>query len=320
MQGIQKILVGVDVRNLLQRENQDLNPANEAAVNRALWVAQQTRAELTLFAALRIELPRSEDVLEETAEVLVMERARSALETLRKRAEERGVTAHVKLVSGRGWLEIIREVIRSGQQLVIVGTRDAGAAERLLFGSTAMRLLRKCPCPVWVTRPTKAADPEQATIMVADELSEIGMRALHLAVTIAQATGSRLLVLHAVEFPLAAGLHRSGMPEEEVEAYREKCRSEAENELQERLATTDYRTVPGGTQVKIVAGQADGVIVDAIEEHDVDLLVMGTIARGGIPGFLLGNTAERLFSQITCSVLAIKPDDFVSPVTLEPES
>lgn len=320
MRGIQRILVGVDIRNLLQREDLDLNPANEEAVNRALWVAQQSRAELTLFAALRVDLPDSAAVLEETAEATVRDRARSALEALQKRAADRGVTAHIKLVSGRGWMEIIREVMRSGQQLVIVGTRDAGAAERLLFGSTAMRLLRKCPCPVWVTRPPKEPDPEHTTIMVADDFSEVGLQALHIAVKVAQSTGARLLVLHAVEYPLAAGLNRSGMAEEDVEAYREKCRTEAEEEMQERLATTDYRTVQGGTQVTIVAGQADGVIADAIEENDVDLLVMGTIARGGIPGFLLGNTAERLFSQINCSVLAIKPDDFVSPVTLESES
>ena len=110
------------------------------------------------------------------------------------------------------------------------------------------------------------------------------------------------------------------MYEDACRAYREKCHSEAEEELQARLATTDYRTVQAGIQVKIVAGQSDGIIVDAIEEHDVDLFVMGTISRGGIPGFLIGNSAERLFPQITCSVLAIKPDDFVSPVTLESES
>ena len=86
------------------------------------------------------------------------------------------------------------------------------------------------------------------------------------------------------------------------------------------LARTEAGTGPHLIYVPEATFDLDGVIADAIEEHDVDLLVMGTIARGGIPGFLLGNTAERLFSQINCSVLAIKPDDFVSPVTLESES
>ena len=35
----------------------------------------------------------------------------------------------------------------------------------------------------------------------------------------------------------------------------------------------------------------------------------------GIPGFIMGNTAEMILNQIDCSVLAIKPPDFVTPIT-----
>lgn len=41
------------------------------------------------------------------------------------------------------------------------------------------------------------------------------------------------------------------------------------------------------------------------------------VARTGIPGFTVGNTAEMILSQIDCSVLAIKPTGFVTPVTME---
>jgi universal stress protein E len=42
--------------------------------------------------------------------------------------------------------------------------------------------------------------------------------------------------------------------------------------------------------------------------------VMGTISRGGIPGVLVGNTAERLLPRLDCSLLTVKPEDFVCPV------
>ena len=58
-------------------------------------------------------------------------------------------------------------------------------------------------------------------------------------------------------------------------------------------------------------------IQDAIEESSADLLVMGTIARSGIPGLLVGNTAERLMPSVTCSVIAVKPEGFVCPVQLD---
>ena len=46
---------------------------------------------------------------------------------------------------------------------------------------------------------------------------------------------------------------------------------------------------------------------------------MGTMARSGIAGLLIGNTAERVLRKLPCSVLAVKPDGFVSPERLESE-
>lgn len=42
---------------------------------------------------------------------------------------------------------------------------------------------------------------------------------------------------------------------------------------------------------------------------------MGTVARSGLAGFVMGNTAERVLQRLRGSVLAIKPPGFVSPVS-----
>jgi len=41
---------------------------------------------------------------------------------------------------------------------------------------------------------------------------------------------------------------------------------------------------------------------------------MGTVARTGISGFIIGNTAENILEEISCSLIALKPEGFVSPV------
>jgi nucleotide-binding universal stress UspA family protein len=56
------------------------------------------------------------------------------------------------------------------------------------------------------------------------------------------------------------------------------------------------------------------VIQELVERHAADLLVMGSVSRGGIAGLLLGNTAERLLDRVHCSLLTIKPRDFISPI------
>ncbi len=53
------------------------------------------------------------------------------------------------------------------------------------------------------------------------------------------------------------------------------------------------------------------------QKINAEILVMGTIARTGISGFFIGNTAESILMQIDCSILAIKPKEFMTPITLE---
>jgi nucleotide-binding universal stress UspA family protein len=53
-----------------------------------------------------------------------------------------------------------------------------------------------------------------------------------------------------------------------------------------------------------------------IEAEGIDLVVMGTLSRTGVAGLIAGNTAEKVFYSADCSVLAVKPPDFVSPVAL----
>ena len=44
---------------------------------------------------------------------------------------------------------------------------------------------------------------------------------------------------------------------------------------------------------------------------------MGTVGRTGVQGFFIGNTAEEILNQVECSVLAVKPPGFESPVKQE---
>ncbi len=62
---------------------------------------------------------------------------------------------------------------------------------------------------------------------------------------------------------------------------------------------------------------ASRIIVKLAKNKKIDLLVMGTVCRTGLAGFFIGNTAEKVLSEVNCSVLTVKPEGFVTPVTLE---
>ena len=64
----------------------------------------------------------------------------------------------------------------------------------------------------------------------------------------------------------------------------------------------------------LLKGDASEVISKLAHKKGIDLIVMGTVARTGIPGFFIGNTAEKILTKVDCSVLTVKPSAFSSPV------
>lgn len=61
------------------------------------------------------------------------------------------------------------------------------------------------------------------------------------------------------------------------------------------------------------------MIPQLAQDLDIELVVMGTVARAGLSGFITGNTAEMIINNINCSLLVVKPEGFITPVTLEDE-
>ena len=67
----------------------------------------------------------------------------------------------------------------------------------------------------------------------------------------------------------------------------------------------------------LVKGEASDVISAFIPKNGVDLVVLGTVARSGVSGMIMGNTAEKILDRMECSVLALKPSNFACPIQME---
>jgi universal stress protein E len=313
------ILVGIDLTEVPHFDVTRFGRGPRELIDHAIWLAKRSGARLLFFSALNLTEEALHHLEEEQRTHVartVEELANRALDELVTRAQSEGVQASRRLVLGKAWLEIIHQVLREGYDLVIVGTHERTILRRLLFGSTALKLLRRCPCPVWVVKPGHGARPLRT--LVATELRQAGGSAVRLGVALGTLMGVPINVLHAVEYPLDY-LWTGTDPDQVTAQYHQKIRAAAEGVLQDQLRQAEV--APGSTNVQIHlvegVGGPDVAIEQFCESHDIDLLVMGTIARGGIVGITIGNTAERLLPLVSCSVLAVKPPDFESPVKLE---
>lgn len=245
----------------------------------------------------------------------------------------RNIEIKTKVLVGIPFLEIIREILRDGHDLVIKAAESGGLIDRV-FGSDDMHLLRKCPCPVWLvkSKSPKAYRRILAAVDVDDfyppeELNtrhQLNVQILEMASSLALSEFAQLHVMHvwdAVgEMVVNSVVH--DMSEEEVVAYVEQVRRQNAANLDALMRgvtsnigqdASDYLR----PQTHLIKGAARKEVPAFAEEIKADLVVMGTVARTGIPGFIMGNTAETILNRLDCSVLAVKPPGFVTPVTLE---
>ena len=295
-----RILVGVD----LSLSGDRPTPGCLKAFEQALMVATRSEAELVLLHSTWADLHEENHALHPgpSAEGL------RALEHLLERAVAASVRARLALVRDRPWIEIIRAAQRDEADLAIVARRNQAGGGAALGGVTR-KLMRKCPCPVWVVKPEGRDEPR--VIVAATDLTAVGNLAVEFGGELAALFGAELEVVHAWPLPLAVPV----LPELDVPAQ-----SRLDVEQHERAARARFEktlaelSLPVTPRSHLVCGAPSTAIQDVIERRDADLLVMGSVSRSGIAGLLLGNTAERLLDRVHCSLLTIKPRDFVSPV------
>ena len=186
----------------------ELDPAGEALVEgsakaalQARWVAGVTGAELCFVHSTYHDAYRDAELGDLRLVPLGISHAgRSALEAEVTAARAEGCQAKLHLTNERVWIEVIRRALRGKADLVVVGKRAEAAADGRRLGQTAAKLLRKCPCPVWVVEP--GHDLAHRLILAASDLTPVGDAACRWAAFVARAHACPLHVVHAYQVPL----------------------------------------------------------------------------------------------------------------------
>ncbi|WP_339644948.1 universal stress protein [uncultured Porticoccus sp.] len=306
--------------------------AQETAFARAVSLAVKNQARLTVIDVMSpppisVHLPPEAPGSAELKANLVAERYNALQSLTEPYSQDNQITLTV--VEGKCFLEVIRTVLREGHDLVIKPAENPDFMERL-FGSDDMHLLRKCPCPVWLIKADEK--PDYRCIMAALDFdpeepasAEQGpnRQIIEFATSLAIADFADLHFVHAWDAPGEMLFQVwSDNPEKSSLNYTEGERARHQSildsldrKIHARVGDEAYNYL--SPQFHLRQGPAPRVIPDMATQLKANLVVMGTLGRTGISGLIIGNTAEAILDQLTCSVLAIKPPGFVSPVTVE---
>ncbi len=238
----------------------------------------------------------------------------------------------IVLCSGIAFIEIIKYAINNDHDLVVKCAEDVYWIERML-GSEDMHLLRKCPFPVLMLTAKQKDSFKKilATVDVNGGFSDLddgevqkqlNQKVLEYSAALSMPEMSEMHIGSAWEAYYEDFMRHgafSNLPDTQVDQYAEQSRRECETRLEglvrkmtELLGETAVQyLLPRSHLVKGTAAREIPLMVD---KYDIDLIVMGTVGRVGIPGLIIGNTAESILEQTNCSILAIKPDGFKTPV------
>lgn len=136
------------------------------------------------------------------------------------------------------------------------------------------------------------------TILFATDFLESSRLALDYAVAFAHHFRATLLLLHAVELSPAA---------EEVEAMG-RGPSVSRKAAEDRIANfaSSLRRLGLTVETLVVDGTPHHVILNAVQQHVPDLLVLGVHgAHRGINHLLIGSNTEKILQIVSCPVLSV---------------
>lgn len=236
----------------------------------------------------------------DSAEALEQEGERITSETA-DRAEQRGVDTVTEVLRGEPYRTIIDYAENRGVDLVVMPTHARRGLERFLLGSTTERVVRRADVPVLTISPDSGATATYPyrDVLVPTDGSDCANQALAIGVDVADAADAALHLLSVIDV-MAIGVDvRTDILIENLEESATKLLDEAEAFAKDAGVEVTTTTVQYGPSIH-------KAILAYIEEHDIDLVVVGTHGRTGFDRYVLGSVTEYLVRTSPIPVLTVR--------------
>ena len=147
------------------------------------------------------------------------------------------------------------------------------------------------------------------TILAPTDLSDLSAKGVDYACSLASDLGAQVIVINVVKVEELISLVRemkdapsprwdNGLEERLIQQHRRLLDEFAKQHLSGLTPDINIRK-----EVKL--GEPYKTIVDRAQEGKVDLIVMSTHGRSGLPRMMLGSVTEKVLRSSSCPVLAM---------------
>ena len=293
---------------------------SNAAIRIAARIAASSDAHVTLGdtvehvpeSTLR-SLPADLDVA-----ALVRSKKQDTLGRNAARMRRSGVNPSTVLMEGDVAAAILDSIVRDEFDLLVIPapSTEMPQADR----DTIIRLAKESSAPVLLARDLRRRKrlrilaAVDAPVWSSGDAESLNAKLIETAFWLGEHLSGEVHVLHAWD-PIGEGPMRwAGVSTEGVSEYHATGRDHVLEELETTIESHGARPVPSHVHVEI--GEPRAVIPKFADERSIDLIVIGTFARSGLSGRILGNSADAILDSIPCSMLIVSRSH-VSAVTQE---
>ncbi len=302
----QKILVPLDSSDLA-----------EYALSPAIQLAEQFESDLVLLHVLEhhtVFIPEGPDLMghnlnvPQTAFSREEVAAREYLVGINHKigAGQPNFNCYTRLEDGDPASRILDTAVEEKADLIVMSTHGYSGVTRWVLGSVAEKVIRHAPCPVLVIR---SRNPIQQALITLDG-SPLAEASLPGGLAIAQALGAQVTLLRVDDASDDVD------PKEVMELNRnepglgERYRQSAYQGAEEYLAhiQRQYRRDDLVMDTAVRYGKPATAILNYVETHPVDLIVMSTHGRTGLSRWRYGSVTEKVLRSADCAMLISRPD------------
>ncbi len=200
---------------------------------------------------------------------------------------------------------IVDTAVDEDVDVIIMSTHGRSGLSRWVMGSVTERVLRHAPCPVLVLRE---AIPIKNILITLDG-SPLSEYALEPGLEIARNLESEITLLGVqstdeIDPAMIAELDKvePGLGSITQNGYYHRTEDYLDQTLA-RLQPEFEKTI----HVAPREGTPAPAILDYIDVHDIDLVVMATHGRTGLKRWRFGSVTEKVLHEARCALLIIRP-------------
>lgn len=282
---------------------------SEESLNALRWVeVLATRYDanviaLSVFETAKLNPSARADDLRREIDLIdseITKKETRRLTQIRNALEIKGIKAETHVATGIPHQEIVKTAHDRRIDLIAMGKRGLTPWRKMLLGSTATAVLREAHVPVLTVRRT-AKNIAVKKILFPTAFSPAENPALAWAFEFARKFGAVLVLLNVMEVHKSYDAAKGG--------FVGRLRNSASEQLHAMAEAVPIQKRKGVNLVEKVTAfpSAWSGIVNFGRDQNIDMIVMSTRARKGVPRLFLGSVAENVIQEAPCPVITVRP-------------